>query len=388
MIMHLYLKLIFWTGTAALFYTYLGYPALLAFLSRCVPERKTEGGCEDKRVTLVVAAYNEEKTIGQKMENALGLDYPDGLLDVLVVSDGSTDKTLDIARSYARRHARVRLMDLPRGGKASAINAAMEVAEGEITIFSDANTELRRDAVKALVSHFSDDSIGCVCGRLIYRNPGGVVSGKGESFYWRYETALKIHESRLGYIAGANGAIYAIRKSLFKPLPPGTINDDFLISMRIVAMGYRSVYEERALAYEDVAPSVKSEFKRHIRDGAGHYRAMKELLGLANPLLGTRSLIYWSHRVLRWLAPFILFLLIFVNIILAGEPFFRGLLMLQTGFYGAAIAGFISSGLIRVPFIMYVPFYFCNLNLALLLGFVKAVTGAQNAAWERTEREG
>src|SRR3989338_4252462 len=302
------LELIFWSGLFLLFYSYLGYPLFLIIISKMLPLKPLRKR-EDVRcptVSILIAAYNEEKVIGDKLKNCLALDYPAELLEIYVGSDGSSDKTNDIVREYAEKEKRIHLLEFPRTGKSGVLNKTMAYIKSEIVVFSDANTEYIRDALVNLVKHFSDEKVGCVCGRLIYRNPEEVVSGKGESVYWRYETALKKMESRLGYIAGANGAIYAIRRELFEPLPTGTINDDFMISMRIVQEGFKSVYDENAIAYEDVAPNMESEFRRHVRDGAGHYIAVYHLLRLLNPFLGLRSFIYWSHKLLRWIAPFVL----------------------------------------------------------------------------------
>lgn len=384
------LEIIFWAGIFLLFYTYLGYPLILLIIIRMVGTKTVEYKKVNKlpNVSILIAAYNEEKAIGDKLKNCLALYYPAELLEVYVASDGSSDKTNDIVRGCAEKDKRIHLLEFPRTGKSGVLNRAMACIKSEIVVFSDANTEYMRDALTNLIKHFSDEKIGCVCGRLIYRNPGEVVSGKGESFYWRYETKLKKMESRLGYVAGANGAIYAIRRELFEPLPTGTINDDFMISMRIVRKGFRSVYDENAIAYEDVAPNMESEFKRHVRDGAGHYIAVYHLLGLLNPFLGLRTFIYWSHRLLRWAAPFVLILLFLLNMILLTNLFYLPIFILHLGFYLLAAVGLIYVKTKKLPFFMYVPFYFCNLNLALLLGFFKAVTGRQKMTWERTERLG
>src|SRR3989338_6907469 len=303
------MAVLFWIGLVVLFYTYLGYPLLLMLLNRFKAGRSQSTFDKKGRltpVTLLIAAYNEEKVIKEKIINALRLEYPENLLEIWIASDGSSDRTNDIVREFIGKNNRLHLLELPRMGKAEVINRSMAQLRTEIVVFSDANTEFSPDALKKLVMHSSDTGTGCVCGRLIYRNPGDIMSGKGESFYWRYETALKKMESKLGYIAGANGAIYAIRRELFEPLPTGTINDDFMISMRIVQEGFKSVYDENAIAYEDVAPNMESEFRRHVRDGAGHYIAVYHLPGLLNPFLGLRSFIYWSHKLLRWIAPFVL----------------------------------------------------------------------------------
>jgi len=384
------LELLFWVGVALLLYTYAGYPLILMALGRFFAAEaiRHEMSGDAPGVSIVVAAYNEEAVIEAKVRGALALDYPADRLDVWIASDGSTDRTEEIVRGLERESGRVHLLSYPRTGKSGVLNKAMEEAGGDIVVFSDANTEFTGGAVARLVERFSDRRVGCVSGRLVYRNPGEVTSGQAESLYWRYETALKKMENRLGCVAGANGAIYAIRRELFTPLRPGTINDDFVISMRIVEKGYRCVYEEQAVAFEDVAPDMESEFKRHVRDGAGHYIAVAHLWRLLNPLLGVRAFIYWSHRVMRWSAPFMMIGLWAANIALAldGRPFYAGLLAAHTAFYVMAIAGFVASRSGSMPFFLFVPFYFCNLNLALLCGFAKVVAGTQKSTWERTER--
>lgn len=384
-----FMATIFWSGLCLLFYAYLGYPLFLIAVSKMLSPKSLRK-MESERwpaASILIAAYNEEKVIGDKLKNCLTLDYPAEFLEIYVASDGSSDKTNDIVRGYVEKEKRIHLLEFPRTGKSGVLNKAMACLKSEIVVFSDANTEYMRDTLTNLIKHFSDKKVGCVCGRLIYRNPEEVVSGKGESFYWHYETALKKMESKLGYVAGANGAIYAIRRELFEPLPTGTINDDFVISMRIVQKGFRSVYDENAIAYEDVAPNMESEFKRHVRDGAGHYIAIYHLFGLLNPFLGLRSFIYWSHRLLRWSIPFLLILLFGINIVLqTHNAFYKATFIVQFGFYVLAIMGLFIIKNRKLPFIVYVPFYFCNLNLALLIGFLRAITGKQKTIWERTER--
>ncbi|MBZ0220822.1 MAG: glycosyltransferase family 2 protein [Candidatus Methylomirabilis sp.] len=382
------LEVIFWAGAAALFYAYIGYPLILFFLSRAFGEERKEAseGAPLPSVSVLVAAYNEEKNIGEKIRNTLSLDYPKGLLEVVVASDGSADGTADIVRSFSAKDGRVRLLDFPRGGKARALALAMPQLRGEIVFFSDANTECEKSALRLIAGAFGDRRVGCVSGRLVYRNPGGIVSGKGESFYWRYETWLKKFESRLGCVSGANGAAYAIRKELFETPPEGTVNDDFVIPTMVAARGRRSVYEERALVYEDVAASVRGEFRRHVRDGAGHYIAVWHLSRLLNPFLGLHAFIFWSHRVFRWGAPFILPAVFVLNAMLLEKEVYRLAFAAQSVFYAAALLGFLGRGQGKLPFLFHAPFYFCNLNLALFIGFVKAVSGRQKMTWERAGR--
>jgi len=383
------MKIIYWLIFGIIFYTYFCYPIVLYLLSKLF-EFKNKKGVNDynkwPKIGLLIAAYNEEKVISAKIENCLMLDYPKDLLHIWIASDGSSDNTNKMVKKYVETNERIHLLEFLRTGKSGILNKAMESLKDEIIVFSDANTEYSTDSLKKLVKPFEDPDVGCVSGRLIYRNPGETISGKGESFYWKYETALKKMESKLGYVAGANGAVYAIRKDLFEPFPPRTINDDFTLSMKIVAKGYKSVYEENATVYEDVAPTMESEFNRHVRDGAGHYIAVVHLLGLLNPFLGLRSFIYWSHRIFRWMVPFLMILLFMVNIFLLDELIYKYLFILQCIFYIVAIIGWAGIKKARLPFFIYVPFYFCNLNSALFLGFLRAVANTQKTTWERTER--
>lgn len=386
------MQLFFWILVFFVVYAYFGYPIVLIFLNRLLPYiRKNHPkpqfvANELPTVDLLIAAYNEEKIIVSKISNAVSLDYPAEKYNIYIASDGSTDGTNNIVKKLAEQYPNVHLLEFPRTGKSGMLNEAVQFLKGDIVVFSDANTEYANDSIKKLISNFARTCVGCVCGRLIYRNPGQVLSGVGESFYWRYETTLKKLESNIGYIAGANGAIYAIRRSLFTPFPPNTINDDFTLSMKIVENGHRSIYDDSAIGYEDVAPSMESEFKRHIRDGAGHYIAIIHLLRLLNPLLGIRSFIYWSHRIIRWAIPFLLVLLVYVNYQLTDNLLYELLFYCQVSFYGIALLGCGLSLFMKLPFVVYMPFYFCNLNLALLLGFLKAVTGRQKTKWDSTER--
>lgn len=383
------MTIIYWFILGIVVYAYVGYPIVLYLLSNISYPGKKTGVTGDNgwpTVTLLIAAYNEEKVIGTKIENCLMLDYPMDRLHIWVASDGSSDNTNTIVRKYMATNANVHLLELPRTGKSGVLNRAMQSVKDKIVVFSDANTEYSHDSLKRLVKPFERPGVGCVSGKLIYRNPGQIISGRGESIYWRYETALKMMESKLGYVAGANGAIYAIKRDLFEPFPHRTINDDFTLSMKIVERGYKSLYEESAIVYEDVAPTMESEFNRHVRDGAGHYIAVVHLLGLLNPVLGLRSFIYWSHRIFRWMVPFLLVLLFVVNIVLLDELIYKSLFILQSIFYLFAIIGWVGIKKASLPFLIYVPFYFCNLNSALFLGFLRAATNVQKPTWERTER--
>jgi len=379
-----------WLLVCLILYTYFGYPIILILLGKLNGKNGLSGdftnNLELPTVDLLIAAFNEEKVILGKLQNALSLDYPIDKIRIFVVSDGSSDQTNNIVEDFIKNHDGVYLILVDRGGKANAINKAFPLLTSQIVLFSDANTELESGALRLLVRNFEFSDVGCVSGRLIYRNPGSVLSGVGESFYWKFETALKILESNLGYIAGANGAIYAIRRELFEPFKAGTVNDDFTLSMKIVQKGYKSLYEESALAYEDVAPSSKSEFRRHIRDASGHYVAIFHLWKLLNPLRGYSFLVFFSHRFLRWSVPFYLIVLFLLDAYLMDKFLYYCLFVMQLSFYASALLGLIMVRYGRVPFIFYAPYYFCNLNFALFIGFFKALVGRQITQWNSTER--
>jgi len=335
-------------------------------------------------VTMIVAAYNEEKIIEDKMRNIAELDYPDEKLSVIIASDGSNDGTNGIVKRYESES--LRLIEYPRMGKVNVLNRTVPLAPGEIVVFSDANTMYDSQAVARLVEQFKDPNVGCVCGRLELMNPKKVQSGVGEGFYWRYETWIKRMESRFGCVVGANGAIYAIRKTLFEEMPDYVINDDFHISMKIMERGYKVIYENDATGIEEVAPDSKSEFLRHVRDGAGHYREIRCLTGLLNPMRGMRSFAYMSHRLVRWMVPFFLPLIFLVNIVLIDYPAYAAILLMQIGLYlMAAVAFLLQENAIKIGFLR-IPLFFLTTNLALMIGFLKNVLGTQTVTWNRTER--
>ena len=337
-------------------------------------------------VDILIAAYNEEKTIAEKINNCLAIDYPQELLRIWIASDGSTDRTNEIVKSFCLDEERITLLDFPRTGKSGILNKSMQYLRSDIVIFTDANVILDRTALREFVKHFKDPTIGCVSPKLVRYNATQVKSGKGEIAYWSYETMIKRMESNLGYMAGASGTAYAIRRELFIPFYSNTINDDFELTMGIVKKGFKCVYEERAISFEEVAPSFKSEFRRQIRDAAGHYIAIIHLIGLLNPFLGIRFFVFFSHRFLRWFAPFMLITILVLNPFLYDQTFFRTLLAFQAIFYSLAMIGWAMAANKHLPFFLYAPFYFCSLNVTLLLGLGQAITGKQKTKWDSTER--
>ena len=333
----------------------------------------------------MVLAYNEEKVIEKKILNSLKALEKFKNSKLWIVSDGSTDNTNNIIKKFLY-NKKLNFLPLERSGKSQAINKAISHLNGDIIIFSDANIEYTSKTISNLLKPFSEDKVGCSCGKLVFRNPGKIISGKGESFYWKYENNLKKFESKIGYVCGATGAVYAIRKSLFVDLPKNCINDDFTISMKVIEQGFKCIYSEEAIVYENVAPSVESEFKRHIRDATGHYISILHLKKLLNLFKGMSSLIFWSHRIIRWLVPFFLIIIFILNTKFINNDFYFITFLLQSLFYILAFFGYLFYNFKKLPFIVFAPFYFCNINLALLLGFFNSLIFRQRGMWESTER--
>ncbi|HIE51552.1 MAG TPA: glycosyltransferase family 2 protein [Armatimonadetes bacterium] len=387
-----FLMVLFGASVGAVVYTYLVYPLLLygwvtigqgwadlRFILRLPDRRKRKPSLNFPRVSLVIAAHNEEKVIEDKLMNSLALDYPENKLEIIVASDGSTDRTNDLVRKFARHG--VKLFDFPdRPGKIGALTRAIERASGQVIVLSDANVMYKPDAVLNLVRHFADPTVGGVCGEL--KLIGNAESPPGEGMYWRYEVVLKRLESQIDSTLGANGAIYAIRKELFEPPPPYTVCDDFVIPMKIREKGYRIVYEPAAVALEEMAPTMEKEFGRKMRIGAAAFQAIFLTIGLLHPRQGFIAFAYFSHKILRWCVPFFLIIAFVTNLLLLRQgPLYAGLAGAQVVLYGSALLAHLMAKRRRIKW-LNLPYYFAYMNLALLLGFFRFLRGQQKAAWE------
>lgn len=381
-------ELVFWCAALLLLHTYFLYPALLVVLDRLPRSRAGAPGAERRegsalpRVSLVVAAYNEEACIAGKLHNSLSLDYPAERFEVVIGSDGSTDATDALVRACT--DPRVRLSGAPRAGKTSVLNRCIPSASGDIIVLSDANTVIAPDAIQKLVRHFEDPEVGAVCGKLRLYNP--TKADYEESAYWSYESAIKQYEGRRGAVMGANGGLYAIRRKLFTALPPSTIVDDFVIPMRILSQGYRVVYESEAVAHEETTEDYGREFGRRARIAAGNFQSLRLVPSLLNPAAGFPAFAFWSHKVLRWCAPALMALAFVSNLFLASGPFYLLCLATQSAFYALAFLGkhnVLKGALRRVASVAY---YFVTMNAAIVVGFWRFVRNSQRAAWERTAR--
>ncbi len=379
------LVVIFWAVLFLVVYTYLVYPALVWLLT--VGRRASIYNPLDEwpPVSLVIAAYNEEMVLRDKLENALGLDYPSGQLDIIVVSDASSDGTDEIAAEFAERGVRLHRV-AERGGKTRAQNAGVALARGEILVFSDANSMYAPDALKALLAPFADARVGCVCGELQYANPDDGGAGKGEGAYWNYEQFLKLRESQLSSALGANGAIYALRRNLFVELGSEIISD-FIMPICVWRQGYRVVYEPKAVASEYSAGSFRDECQRRRRIVSRSLHGLWTQRGVLNPFAHFFfAFQMFSHKVLRWLVPLLLLVALGINLLLAGDQFYRILLLLQGGCYGLGVLGYLFPQRLGRLLPFYVPAYFCATNLGALLGFLNFLAGRRPSVWQPVGR--
>lgn len=387
---------VFWASALLVLHTYVFYPAILVGLSALRSVRADLrwllGGGERRKlrepetlpgVSVVVAAWNEAKVIGAKLENSLRLDYPADRLEIVVGSDGSDDGTDDIVASC--RDRRVRLAgSAQRAGKVSVLNRTVPTAHGEIVVLSDANTMYQPDAVRKLVRHFADPAVGCVCGNLRLYNPHDPHFE--ESAYWKYESFLKLLEGRFGAVMGANGGIYAIRRRLFTQLPPNTIVDDFVIALRCLQQGTRIVYDPEAIAYEETTEDYGKERGRRVRIAAGNFQSLGLVGDLLHPRHGLVAFAFASHKLLRWLVPFLLALCLVSSATLAAEPLYAAALAAQLALYGLAGLAVVAKLPGRLGRLASLCRYFVEMNVGLFQGFVRYVRRTQKVTWARTAR--
>jgi cellulose synthase/poly-beta-1,6-N-acetylglucosamine synthase-like glycosyltransferase len=378
---------LFWASLGALLYTYLLFP-LLVGLRGILLRRPYRSAAIHPRVSLLIAARNEEAAIGAKLDNLNTLEYPADCLQIIIASDGSEDATEEIVGAHRGRA--VELLRRPRQGKAAALNAASEAATGEILVFSDANSRWAPDALASLVRPFADERVGGVAGNQVYDHRPGDESAHGERTYWGLDRLLKAAESRAGNTISATGAIYAIRRDLFRPVP-ADVTDDFFTSAGVIAQGYRLVFAPDAVAYEPPAASGRLEFRRKVRVMTRGLRAVVALRDLLNPTRhGFYALQLLSHKVLRRLMGVPLLLLAIASAALWRRGAFYGVAAAgQAGFYACALAGLLPWPGSRQR-LFAVPAFFCLATAASLLASWNVLRGRQIDRWEpaRPERGG
>jgi cellulose synthase/poly-beta-1,6-N-acetylglucosamine synthase-like glycosyltransferase len=382
----------FWLSLLAIGYTYFGYPLILfvcyglAQVSRdwrylvTRQERRVHGlRPEDlPAVSFLVAAYNEERDIAGKLENLREIDYPPEKLQVVIVSDGSTDGTNAILEKVSDARFRIILQE-QRAGKAAALNVALAAAAHPILVLSDASTLFAPEAVRQLVRHFANPRIGAVCGAL--RFEASAESQQTEGVYWKYETTLRLMEARLGATLTPSGAIYAVRREAYVPPGADALVDDIITSMNVRRQGLGVHYDPEALAVDRPPSSVAGEFTRRVRIAMGSFRALPALLTV--PLGGFTMFAFFSHKVLRWLVPVMMLALLLTSLLLWRRPLYLGFLILQALVYAWAGLGFVfRHHLQRVRFAL-TGYFLVAMNLAFLVGLVQCITARKEGAWQR-----
>lgn len=387
-----FIEIAFWISLFVVFYAFLGYGILLFAMVKIknLIAKSRGGGLThfSPEVSLVIPCYNEADILEEKAINSLNLDYDKSKLKIFFITDGSTDGFREVLSAFPGVTV---LHENRRAGKTAAENRAMKVVDTPFVIFSDANTMLNREAIKNIVRHFQHKDVGCVSGeKRVMSADKDTASAAGEGIYWKYESFLKRLDSELYSAVGAAGELVAFRSSLYEELPEDTILDDFMQSLLIASKGYKIVYEPDAYAMETGSASVSEELKRKIRISAGGWQSMKRLWDKITPF--NNALLYFqylSHRVLRWtVTPFLLILIFLLNFFLWSQGWVYQLFMAgQILFYLAAIVGYIlENRQIRLK-ALFVPYYFCVMNYAVLAGLFRFIKGNQKGTWEKAKRK-
>lgn len=392
------MSIAFWLLIFIVFYSYVGYGILLGLLvklnKKIFKSENTTPQYELPDVTFLVAAYNEEQWIEDKIRNSLALDYPKEKIHFFFVTDGSNDSTPDRIVNFQNTEGyHIELFHQPeRRGKIAAVERIMPFVKTPIVVFTDANTDINTDAIKKIVRHYADSKVGAVAGEKRVQM-SGEASGAGEGIYWKYESVLKKWDSELYSAVGAAGELFSIRTELYQPVEKDTLIEDFVMTMRIAERGYKIVYESEAYAVEGHSANIKEELKRKIRISAGGLQAVWRLRSLLNPFkYGVLTFQYISHRVLRWtLAPLALPLIFILNwlLILRGGTWtglYTFIFWAQVVFYLSAILGWVFEQFKVKVKAFYVPYYFCMMNYSVYRGFGRLIAGKQSVVWEKAKR--
>lgn len=382
---------VFWACLLLVAHTYVLYPVFL-FVACAVIQAARDWRYlrfrQDRRsparavaaelppVTLVIPAYNEEARLPDKLANIRALDYPADRLEVVFVSDGSADGTNAL---LAREDAVYTLVLPARGGKSNALNQGVAHARHEILVFSDAATLLSPDAIRKLVRHFADPRVGVVCGALQFH--ATVESRQTEGVYWTYESMLRLMEARLGATLTASGALYALRRRCYLPLAADMLVEDLLIPMNARRLGYRVLYDPEAVGMDYAASTVAGEFARRVRVATGSFLVLRHLVGIRlDPIT---AFAFFSHKLLRWVLPFLLIGLLVSSAGLWAQPLYRMALLAQCVFYAWAGLGFLLRRRVRGIRYALFAYYLLAIHLAFLVGFARAVTRRTETAWQR-----
>jgi len=372
-----------WSSLAVLLYVYAGYPLLLLCLQYVIPGRKvTKDPNARPYVTLIISCFNEEEVIEEKLKNSLAIEYPKELLEIIVVSDASTDRTDEIVTSFKGEGVKL-VRQAERLGKTAGLNLGVASAQCEIIVFSDANAMYEPDAILRLVENFADERVGYVVGEARYKNSKETAAGQSENAYWQYEILLKTMESRLHSVVGGDGAIYAIRSGLYEELRVTDIND-FVNPLQIIAKGYRGIYASQAICWEKAAGEYGKEFGRKVRIVNRSFSGLFRVKEVLNPFrTGFFALEVVSHKLLRWLTPFFLLITLIASLGPAsqGVLFFQCIVGLAVLFGWLAYGGYLFSKSEKGWPLFRYPYYFILVNLASMIGVCRSLRGTIQSTW-------
>jgi len=374
---------VFWVGIAFLLVVWIGYSLLLKVASFFLHAREKRTSSDIGRsysVSILIAAHNEESRIIARIKNILSCDYPKDLIEIVVVSDGSNDDTVKLVREYAQRHARnIKIISLEtQQGRAKAHNVGIFHCSGDIVVFTDASTEFNKDFLTKIVRPFKDPQVGYVSGTLVYRNQGQTNITQAASLYWRFEFFLRKLETLLGIYVFGSGACCAVRKTLFREIPP-TGDVDFTTPLDVVLQGYKCVHLDDAIAYDEMPDSPKREFRARVRMTAKNFHGTITRWGvhglIRHPIY---SAVIFFHKIGRWLTPFAMIGVFISNLFLLQSGLvYQAAFVLQAAFYLLAVLGWM-----KVPVPLAAQIYsFCLANAGFMVGVLKALVGKVPAAY-------
>lgn len=364
-------------------YHYLLFPLIVIAVSRFCKKMVYDNKYQPT-VSFIIAAYNEEKVIREKIENTIRLNYPESKMEILVVSDGSTDKTEDIIKEFSPRVTSLHKKE--RRGKTAALNRAVQSAKGEVIVFSDANNMFNEESIKYLVNTLSGKKVGGVSGAKKIVKKQGRESSEGDSLYWKVESKIKQAESDCGSITTGDGEIFAIKTFLYRSMDSSIINDDTEITFNILKNGYKVKYDQRAESYELASIDLIDDFHVKVRMVAGGIQTIKRHWRFLLKSIFGFGFKYFSHKILRWLAPILLIILFVSNGILSLQGIYKEFFFLQLALYLMSIVGWFDRKNNKLGNVVYIPFYFTFMNTAAFFGLIRAIRGMQTTIWRKAER--
>jgi cellulose synthase/poly-beta-1,6-N-acetylglucosamine synthase-like glycosyltransferase len=377
-------EILFWIAIGCVAFAYVGYSLSIILIGLFV-RRKLKRADIEPTITFLITAYNEEKNLAAKIEGTLALDYPPEKLEIIVASDGSTDRTDEIAHSFAARGVRLVRVE-GRVGKTETQNQAVRQARHDIIIFSDATTQYEKQALRKIVRNFADPEVGAVSGRYEYFNPTGAAIGVGSVLFWKYENFIKRTQTRIHTITGCCGCIYSVRRAAYQPLPAEIISD-LCEPLAVLSQGYRIVFEPDAIAFEETTEKTSEEFNMRVRVAVRGMRGLLFMKKLFNPFkFGFVSYQLFGHKVMRWMVPVFALIAFAANTFLLDGTFYQVTFALQSAFYLLAALGYLGTRWNFRLLPMSVPLFVVTVNLAMLTAMWRVMKGVRAVTWETVRR--